>query len=124
MITQYATQYPLQAGPRVFDGRRMNEEAIESKNALEAAKTRKYEADAERAELQLALDKKAVLPRQPIRDATAVAFSMVAQSLRSLPDVLEAEANLTPEQAEIVEKGIHAICESLAQTFKQMNHDE
>ena len=55
-----------------------------------------------------------LIPADEVEEAVALANATVAQALLSLPDELERNAGLSPEQAELVERVIHAALDGLA----------
>ena len=55
-----------------------------------------------------------LLRADEVAEAAALAHAAVAQALLSLPDTLERTAGLTPVQAEMAEKVIHAAMNDLA----------
>jgi Protein of unknown function (DUF1441) len=61
------------------------------------------------------------LPRVAVQQASATALAVLTQSLRSLTDVLERAANLTPQQAEIAERTIDQALSEVSVAFKAMS---
>lgn len=90
---------------------------------FEDAKARNEAAKARINEVKAAEVEGNVLPRDVWRDASATIFAMLAQTLRSLPDNLERSANLSPTQAEIVERTVDEALSSVAAQFKAMSKD-
>ncbi len=115
---------PLDSVPRIPPGRRGAGHAMsEHEIAFEDAKARNEAAKARINEVKAAEVEGNVLPRDVWRDASATIFAMLAQTLRSLPDNLERSANLSPTQAEIVERTIDEALSSVAAQFKAMSKD-
>ena len=89
---------------------------------FDVARARKENAQADLAELEYGRKRGALIERYAVRDACSHALSAVAQSLRSLPDLLERRHGLTPEQAEAATETIDAALSALSDTLQQI-HD-
>lgn len=74
---------------------------------------RKALADAKLREHTLAIKQGEYLPREAVRQGCAVAYQMVAQSIRSIPDNLERKLGLTPDQTEFAELVVDQISTDL-----------
>lgn len=59
---------------------------------------------AEEAKQRLAIQAKELIPAAEVEAEMAAAFKLVAQTLETIPDLLERDAGLNPSQIEIVEK--------------------
>jgi hypothetical protein len=55
-----------------------------------------------------------LIPVDEVEGAIAQAFASLAQAIQSLPDTLEQDASLTPEQAEALEHLLYASMDSIA----------
>lgn len=82
---------------------------------------RKNLAMARLQELELERRRGELLPRDDVRQASAQAFALVASSIRSIPDRLEQQAGLLPEQAEQCERVIDGISEQLADDLELLH---
>jgi hypothetical protein len=71
----------------------------------------------EQREFKLAIEMGQYLPRAEVQQASATALAVLAQSLRTIPDVLERSCNLTPEHAEIAQKSVDAALSEVAKAF-------
>lgn len=92
-----------------------------SKAIYEDARARLTQTKATNAELDLEERRGNLLQRSTFRDATVVAFSILAQSLQSLPDQMERRAGLTPAQAQIMADGIAEALKSVGEAFKGLS---
>ena len=81
------------------------------------AKLRVEEAKAETAELDLAVKRGALLPREDIKAAAAVIVAAFVQAARSIPDNLERELGLPPD---VVERVAMSIDDALAELGRQI----
>lgn len=81
-------------------------------------------ADAKLRELELEKRRGALLPREDVQQASAQAFQLVAQSIRAIPDNLERQAGLSPEQAAEAEHVIDSISEQLADDLEKLYKGE
>lgn len=81
------------------------------------ALTLKEEALASQAQLKYQIDSGNYLSRDAFREASATAMAEVAQAVRSLPDLLERKANLSPEQVVLAERVIDEALAGLSATL-------
>jgi hypothetical protein len=98
-------------------------ERTEERVSLDASKARKAAADAERAELELEIFKGNLMKREEYRAASSVAMSILAQTLRSLPDTLERTHALSPAIAEALQEGIDVALSQVSETFRALSDD-
>ena len=56
--------------------------------------------------------------REAVREACATAFASIAQTLRSIPDLLERREGVAPETCETVSKTIDDALNNLAEEFE------
>ena len=77
------------------------------------ARTRKEAALAELRELEAGERAGRLYDRGEALRVIAVTIAVFAEQMRSLPDLLERRAGLTPEQAEVVEHTVNAELEAL-----------
>jgi len=80
-----------------------------------AARATKEEALARLREAEAGQKERRLIPVAEVDEVMALAFATVAQRLLTLPDELERNAGLSPEQAELAENTIHAAMEQLAE---------
>lgn len=80
-------------------------------------------AVARRQELELEIRSSAYLPRDSIRQGTATAFATVAQSLRSIPDLVERKTGATPDTCELIEQVIDSVCNDLAERLEALHRE-
>lgn len=78
-------------------------------------------AVARRQELELEIRSGNYLPRESTRQAVATAFQTVAQTLRSIPDILERKTGASPESCELVEQIIDSVTSDLADRLEEMH---
>lgn len=88
------------------------------------AQARKETALAGLNELELKIKSGEYLPRAAYREATATLLATLAQSLRSLPDVLESRAGLQPAVLEIVDAAVTEVLDNIADTLALFTGDE
>lgn len=84
---------------------------------------RKAYAQAQLAELALKVKSGEFLPRDSYRAATATAFSTCASSIRMIPDTLARKVTLSPEQADLCERVIDDILNSLADDLERAHNE-
>lgn len=112
-------------GRRAGAGRKTKEvEALTHSSLIEreANKARLEKAKADKAEHDFQVQIGLYVEREAVRGAQAKAFSAVAQSLRSIPDVLERKLGVSPDVAERVGQEVDSILSTLADTMESM-HD-
>jgi phage terminase Nu1 subunit (DNA packaging protein) len=85
----------------------------QSRARVEAAK-------AESAELHLRIKLGEYVSRESVRAATAMAYSMFAQRMRSLPDDIERRYNLPPEAIQAISDAHDEALTALAKSFELM----
>ena len=113
---------PSPGGKRPGAGRKAgptasaHEKYMTARAAKEAALARIRQAEADQAERLL-------IPASEVESVVGTAFSSVAQALLNLPDKLEQDAALTPEQAEIAERVIHQAMNGLADDLQALGFD-
>jgi phage terminase Nu1 subunit (DNA packaging protein) len=90
--------------------------------AYASARAKKELAHADLANLNYLTKSAQYLPRDDIRQATATAFSTVAQSLRSIPDNLERRFGVAPSLAETVGNMIDVILGDLSDELERMHN--
>jgi hypothetical protein len=71
-------------------------------------------AQARLAELEHEKRSGSVLPREAVRRATGEAYAMVAQSVRSIPDLCERKTGADPNTCQLIENVIDQVCSDLA----------
>lgn len=81
------------------------------------AQTRDLEAKAALNELKLKIDSGKYLPREAYREATATMLASLAQSLRSLPDIMERKLGLPAEAVQLVEATLDESLAKAAETL-------
>ncbi len=88
-----------------------------TKRAIRAslAKASKLEWDALNAELKYKVDSGEYLSRVAFREACATLLAEIAHTMRSLPDLLERKASMTPAQLLLVETTVDASLATLAE---------
>ena len=75
---------------------------------LDKARARKEAALADKHELDFRIQKGEYVPRSAFREASATLLANLAQTLRSIPDMLERKHGMSHEQAQAVEADIEA----------------
>jgi terminase small subunit / prophage DNA-packing protein len=71
-----------------------------------------YDGETRRRDLQIR--DRELIPAAEVESAVAQGFASLAQAIQSLPDVLEQDSALTPEQAEAAEVSLHAALNAIA----------
>lgn len=87
---------------------------------LDKAKAKHEWLKADLAELSVRQKRGELVERASLKTAAATALATLAQALRSIPDALERELNLSPEIAERVGAMIDSSLDDLADSFEMM----
>jgi len=87
---------------------------------LDKEKARHESIKADLAELELRRKRGELVERHAVSTAAATALATLAQALRSIPDALERELNVSPEVAERIGAMIDGSLDDLADTFEMM----
>lgn len=87
----------------------------------EAARARKWTAEASIRELELEEKQGSLISRDKVKDATVVILATLAQTLNSLPDQLERRCGLTPKQADEAQKAISQALASASAAMKGLS---
>lgn len=103
------------SGPKK-GGWKKSEEAVD----FDKAKARHELAKAESAEIDLLVKKGEWVSREAVRQATATAYASLAQTLRSIPDLLERNLGIAPELAEDIGRQIDECLNGVATEFELM----
>lgn len=106
------------SGPKK-GGWKKTQEAVD----YDKAKARHEGIKADLAEIELKAKTGEYVEREQVRTACATAFAEVAQALRMIPDVLERQLGLTPEQAERAEALINESLADLGKTLAMLGGD-
>lgn len=85
------------------------------------SKAKKMAFDAQMAELEFKVKSGEYLPRADIKEASATAFAMIAQALRSIPDNIERRLGVSPEVAEEISALIDEAMSNLADELERMH---
>lgn len=89
--------------------------------AILTPQDRKALADARLREHTLHVKEGDYLPREAVRNASAEVFQMVAQSVRSIPDLCERRTGADPETCTLIEGVIDQVCSDLADRMEAMH---
>jgi phage terminase Nu1 subunit (DNA packaging protein) len=95
-------------------------EKSEDLKDLDKAKARHESVKADLAELELRQRRGELVERDGVRKASAMALQTLAQGLRSIPDALERELNLSPEIADRIGVMIDSALNDCAESFEMM----
>ena len=120
---------PINGGKRPNSGRKPSGYELSQDRAdYELERALHEKSKRERSELSYKIESGQVISRQAVQQASATAFAMTAQSLRSLPDNLERKLSLSPDVAEQIELTIDAVLTDLSLALQAMhtpveNHD-
>lgn len=95
-------------------------EGYKAKQSYEMARARRMAAQAEDAELDLAVKRGDLVSRTAFQQASVVAMAVLAQTLNSIPDQMERRCGLTPSQAGELAKGISEALAAASEAFKEM----
>ncbi|MFM6981500.1 MAG: DUF1441 family protein [Microbacteriaceae bacterium] len=123
---------PNLGGAREGAGRKTKAHEDQVKAALEAegeieysvARARKEAWTAKTVELDYRIKQNEYVRRDEVRQVCATAFSSLAQSLRSIPDLLERRDGIAPEVAERVGNVIDEVLDSLANEFEMLGGED
>lgn len=110
-------QVPRHGGARAGAGRKPSGYALTD---FDQARARNEAAKASMNELKLEVERGRLVPREAVRQASAVALAVLAQSLRSMPDNLERTLSLKPEVVEAISVQVDAALTELARAFEAM----
>ena len=109
-------------GARPGAGRKPETKASrETHDEYSKARAKKEKWLAEQAELKYRVESGQYVPREDVRQATAIAFAAVSQTLRAIPDNLERRLGLAPEVAEEVDVLITEALAVLADDLEKLN---
>jgi hypothetical protein len=78
-------------------------------------------ADAKLREHTLSVKEGRYLPRESIREGCAVAYQMVAQSIRSIPDLCERKAGTDVDTTDLISNVIDQVCSDLAERMEKLH---
>ena len=113
---------PINGGARPGAGRKpAGYELSEDRADYEAERALHEKSKRERSELQYKIDSGQVVSRLAVQEASATAFAITAQSLRSLPVNLERKLGLSPAIAEQIEQTIDAVLTELSAALEAMH---
>jgi terminase small subunit / prophage DNA-packing protein len=84
---------------------RLPEGGLDPETLTPAERKLWYDGETRRRDLQVR--DRELIPASEVESAVAQAFASLAQAVQSLPDELEQDAALTPEQAEAAERSLH-----------------
>lgn len=82
------------------------------------SRARKEAWTAKTVELDYRIKEGEYVKREAVREACATAFASIAQTLRSIPDLLERREGVAPETCETVSKTIDDALNTLAEEFE------
>ena len=82
------------------------------------SRARKEAWTAKTVELDYRIKEGEYVKREAVREACATAFASIAQTLRSIPDLLERREGVAPETCETVSKTIDDALNNLAEEFE------
>ena len=82
------------------------------------SRARKEAWTAKTVELDYRIKEGEYVKREAVREACATAFASIAQTLRSIPDLLERREGVSPETCETVSKTIDDALNNLAEEFE------
>lgn len=88
---------------------------------FEMARARNEAAKADLNELDLRIKRSEYVPRSDVRLAAATALSILAQTLRSVPDNLERTAGIAPSLAEQIGTAIENALAAVADAFEELH---
>jgi hypothetical protein len=91
---------------------RLPEGGVDPETLTPAERKLWYDGEVRRRDLQIR--DRELIPVAEVESVVALGFATVSQAMQSLPDVLEQDAALTPEQADAAERSIHAVLGALA----------
>jgi multidrug resistance efflux pump len=112
-------------GARSGAGRKPSDyELSQARADLDEEKAKHERSKRLRSELQYQIDLGKVVSRQAVQQASATALSVMAQSLRSLPDNLERKLGLSPAVTEQIEQTIDAVLTDLAAALAALTPPE
>lgn len=113
---------PVNGGARKGAGRKpAGHEVSQDRADYEEERALHEKSKRERSELQYKIDLGQVVSRQAVQEASATAFAVTAQSLRSLPDNLERKLGLSPAVAEQIELTIDAVLTDLSAALEAIH---
>lgn len=123
---------PNLGGAREGAGRKGRVHEDQVKAALEAegevdyavARARKEAWMAKTVELDYRIKQNEYVRRDEVQQVCATAFSSLAQSLRSIPDLLERREGVDPAIAEKVGEVIDEVLSTLADEFKMLGGED
>lgn len=94
--------------------------------ALARARAKREIYKAHMAEIEYNVASKKLYPKNEILRTIATTVAVFAEQIRSLPDKLEREAGLTPDQAEIAEREVDAQLEEIRDKLMKWSrgHDD
>lgn len=108
-------------GARPGAGRKpLGHEKSDDLKDLDKAKAKHEWAKAELAELELRSRRGELVEREGVRKASAMALQTLAQALRSIPDALERELNLSPEIGERIGHMIDSALNDCSESYEMM----
>lgn len=84
---------------------------------------RRSVAQARLLEHQLQVKSGEYLPRSSVREGCSVAYAMVAQSVRSIPDLVERKTGADPDTCELIEQVIDNVCADLAERMEALHRE-
>lgn len=96
----------------------------ENYNDYSAARAKKEKFLADNAELDFKRKSGEYIPREEVRQASATAFSIIAQTMRSISDNLERRLGLSPEVTEAIGRAIDEAMDELAKDLQRINEKE
>ncbi len=110
-------------GARRGAGAKTNEEREPGSDYAEynKAKTREMQAKAGRQEIELAKELGEVVMRTEVANANAKAFAAIAQSCRSIPDILERQFGFQPAVIEKVSELIDVHLAQLSESLRKVH---
>lgn len=83
-------------------------------------KDRKDWYDGETKRIEIQKRKRELVPADEVEEVVSTAFSVVSQSLLSLPDLLERECALNPEQIDACRASVHGALSDLAKNISSL----
>lgn len=104
--------------PKAFEDQVRKELEDAGEVEYTVSRARKEAWTAKTVELDYRIKEGEYVKREAVREACATAFASIAQTLRSIPDLLERREGVAPETCETVSKTIDDALNTLAEEFE------
>jgi hypothetical protein len=108
-------------GAREGAGRKMSDERAEIRADFEIEKARHERIKADRAQLDLDIQRGLYVERRAVVEASATAHAVLVQSFRSIRDTLERKYSLDPHVLDSIDADIAAGLENVAVAFRALS---